>query len=399
MADRADAALEREEFAAAGKLFARATSAPDSPDQPISADQRFDFRCKAALAWWLADDVQAVIDACSVGVPDGPDAEGQRSYLGAFVFAMVFHGAELKDRKLEILTVVPTLQVALEVAGSIKSDGEPPTLAATWPTLARLPQALAVWAALDRRQLDLDNYQLVARMEMNTDVGLPSTSGPLPKPAATQPATQPGDDWRPPPDSLTYRTSEFGGSTYVLLPIPVRADQGQSISDWIAWFGQHKADRGEKELFVSLYIGVRRGPTVVACVKAKTIWKRGQAGDPRIVLPNESECKRFQIGLKVIDSAMPDGATPVATRGQAEMVAAAWARFVPNAPAVRIQPQDKFFWVLPGTRAGEKPARQTMIPLIAGWLALHEWKDLPATQPATSEPDVVDDPPGDPEEP
>jgi hypothetical protein len=69
----------------------------------------------------------------------------------------------------------------------------------------------------------------------------------------------------------------------------------------------------------------------------------------------------------------------------------------------RIQPQDNYFWVMPGPQA--KAADAALIPLAAGWLAYHDWK-LPsgpaaASQPAGSQPDDPADlnTPADPTEP
>jgi hypothetical protein len=127
-AARAQAAMDGREFAKAGELYQRATSAPDSPDEPSSADQRFDWRCKGALGYWLAGEPDAAEAMCDPkSVPDGPAAQSRRNYLLEFSQAMGRYRKsgwpmDDPDRMVAVLGNLPALPRATSQPAGTQPD-------------------------------------------------------------------------------------------------------------------------------------------------------------------------------------------------------------------------------------------------------------------------------------
>ena len=380
LAARAQAAMDRREFAQAGELYSRATSAPDSPDNPSSADQRFDWRCKAALGWWLA----GRLDKAKEMSPQGetlPIVKAMNAYVNAE------WPTDDCDRMLDVIPMA----AAMEIDTELDWDSFDRVIM-TWPQVARLPTILSAWAAMDGGRLTLGSTRVVATILS----------------ANKMPATFPDSDSAPFAGNRLANTPYFEDSgmelecAFLQTPV-VRGDAAQLIGDWISVVGRH-SDRwpsGYCRLGIAARDSQHHGYSCRLIIDKKpglvSFRGRGPAR-PTPALP---------AALSLIDSATPEGATPVASRAQAEMVVSTMNRTTGRPEGrtdlARIQPQDNYFWVMPGPQA--KAADAALIPLAAGWLAYHDWK-LPSgpaasTQPAGSQPDDPADlnTPADPTEP
>jgi hypothetical protein len=369
LAARAQAAMEKSKFNDAGEFFFQAAESSD-PENAVSDEQRFDWRCRSMLCYWLGagggdlarpifhlDIHDPFADSAIAGLPDVQSS--RNDYAVALWRAMALYeelgGSPSPDDKILVLDIAAALQ-AKPVAGSPEpSDARLP---ADWPTLARLPRAMSAWAAMDAGSLNLGAYQVAALMTINDA-------------AATRP-----DDWQPP------ETLHLGR---MIQPRPAPAGQTRPVEDWLLWFSQRSASNSAPN-GATLRISIRRHPQVVACVEAKVSWANGQAKLEYLQCRGKAEAARLSAGLKVLAAAMPDGATAVDTRQQADLVAATLERFTGQAGPARVQPQDNFFWVMPAKSHGGE-----LIPLVASWLAGRDWRP-PETASATTQPEDMDDP-------